>query len=218
MAPKMGKLNEIICHETKGHYYVGIEPTAFLDEFMPWNETTPIAYRQMAPSKARIAFLKSVPPVPGQLESTMYKPFVKALDRYITDEMLRSANIEEPQTLRFFNSLRANLSCEKLNVDVSTYWSRDLPRRTKFSHQQTHEEFKPSLIYDAFQHDLDEPRVAKEADEDDNKRRSNDEADLESEGGRNVEKLEEAKEDEEEEDSVELEEIQPILHSEALED
>ena len=76
MAPKIGKLNEIICRETKGHYYVGIDPTAFLDEFMPLNETTPVAYRWMTPSKARIAFLKSVPPSLGQLESTMYKPFV----------------------------------------------------------------------------------------------------------------------------------------------
>ena len=74
----MNKVYRIVALRTEGHYLVGMEPEAFLENFLPcqWNVSTPDVYKQKVPSKRRLAKLRSVPPKPGQVESVMYQPFV----------------------------------------------------------------------------------------------------------------------------------------------
>jgi hypothetical protein len=65
-----------IALDTKGHYLVGLDPQKFLENFLPWNDSTPDAYRARHPSKNRLNNLRSIVPKPGHKESTMYGPFV----------------------------------------------------------------------------------------------------------------------------------------------
>jgi hypothetical protein len=80
---EMKKVYQLIAVETKDHYLVGLEPQRFLEEFMPWNSSTPYAYKERVPSKLRLKNLRRVAPEPGQKESVMYKPFVSC---YLTSE------------------------------------------------------------------------------------------------------------------------------------
>lgn len=66
------------------------------------------------------------------------------------------AQVPNPQTLRFLHTNLPDTSCGNLNPDISTYWNEDFTKRTNFSRQQTHHEFKPGLSHDAFQHISDE--------------------------------------------------------------
>ncbi|PPQ90006.1 hypothetical protein CVT25_009644 [Psilocybe cyanescens] len=150
---------KLVGGETKGHYLVGITPTKFLEEFLPWNASTPDIYKQQVPDQAKIYALQSVPPRRGQKESHMYSPFVKALDGWVT-------GADSGQKLRFGHFAKPDSSCVSMNVDVSTYWEQDYPviqgpegpepGSCTFSHQQTHEELKSDHTHDAFKHSSDE--------------------------------------------------------------
>ncbi|KAF8805938.1 hypothetical protein BYT27DRAFT_7257770, partial [Phlegmacium glaucopus] len=152
----MKKEYEWIALEAKDYFVVGMHPQTFLEEFLPWNDTTPDAYREKRPSKQRLKDLRSVAPTKGQKESVMYKPFVKALDKWVTKAGLTKAKVPNPQTLRFLNTNQPDTSCNNLNPDISTYWNNDLKTHTDFSHQQTHQEFKVDRSHDAFYHVSDE--------------------------------------------------------------
>ncbi|KAF8804184.1 hypothetical protein BYT27DRAFT_7259621 [Phlegmacium glaucopus] len=147
---------ERIALESKGHYLVGLDPQTFLEEFLPWGDLTPDAYRGILPSKERLKNLRSVVPKRGQKESVMYEPFVKALDRWVAEDALKKAQVPKAQTLRFLNTKLSDTSCNNLNPDISTYWDDDFTGRTNFSRQQTHQEFKLDLTHDPFQHVSDE--------------------------------------------------------------
>lgn len=73
---EMKKIYQSIALETKDHYLVGLEPKRFLEEFLPWQDSTSQAYKDRVPSKQRVKSLQSVAPKPGAKESEMYKPFV----------------------------------------------------------------------------------------------------------------------------------------------
>ncbi|KAH9484021.1 hypothetical protein JR316_0003500 [Psilocybe cubensis] len=136
-----------IAQETQGHYLVGITPQKFLDTFLPWKNSIP----EELPDAERVLLLKSVPTIKGnEEEDTMYRPFVEALNGWVT-----GTDNNQPLVFKHFN--KPDKLCGHLNVDVATYWLKDVPSNsTLFSHQQTHEVFKPSCRYDAFEHALDE--------------------------------------------------------------
>lgn len=74
--PLSDEAYEKISKETRGHYFVGMEPQKFLDEFLPFNTATPDTYKKQTADPVRINNLKTVPPQSGQKESHMYAPFV----------------------------------------------------------------------------------------------------------------------------------------------
>ncbi|KAF8798529.1 hypothetical protein BYT27DRAFT_7203023 [Phlegmacium glaucopus] len=152
----MKKEYERIAIEAKDYFVVGMDPQTFLEELLPWNDTTPDAYRGKHPSKQRLKDLRSVAPKTGQAESVMYKPFVKALSGWVTKVALTNAKVPNPQTLRFLNTKRPDTSCNNLNPDISTYWNDGLKAHTDFSRQQTHQEFKTDRSHDGFQNVSDE--------------------------------------------------------------
>ncbi len=65
-----------IAEETRGRHLVGIDPHVFLDEFLPWNETTTDDYENSVPTPKQIASLTSVP-VGSQTEHAMYPKYVR---------------------------------------------------------------------------------------------------------------------------------------------
>ena len=81
---------------------------------------------------------------------------MNALDKWVTKTALKNAGVPKARTLRFLATKLGDTSCNKLNPDVSTYWNDEFTERTNFSLQQTHEEFKTDIRYDAFQHRSDE--------------------------------------------------------------
>ncbi|KAF8167522.1 hypothetical protein B0H34DRAFT_682206 [Crassisporium funariophilum] len=174
---KANQAYENITTDTAGHYFVGMNPDTFLDKFLPWNASTARVYKQKVPRKWRRRALRSVPPHLQMLESSMYPPFVKALDKWARDGPLTDSN-PNPRALCFLHSKKPDTTCDDLNVDVSTYWEDDLPKRTTFSSQQTHIEFKPTINYDAFQHEADQPNAQMEdppSSEDNKEEETNDE-------------------------------------------
>ncbi|KAH9484020.1 hypothetical protein JR316_0003499 [Psilocybe cubensis] len=144
-----------ISEETRGHYLVGISPQNFLDSFLPWKQPTP----EDAPEPDRVSLLQSVPPIEkARKEEVMYKPFVDALNGWVT-------GTDNQQSLVFKRFNNPDSTCGRMNVDIATYWEKDTPSTsTSFAHQQTHEEFKVSHRYDAFAHALDEGPEEEEED------------------------------------------------------
>ncbi|PPQ90015.1 LOW QUALITY PROTEIN: hypothetical protein CVT25_009655 [Psilocybe cyanescens] len=140
---------KLIGGENIGHYLVGITPNEFLEQFLPWNATTSNSYRQQVPDQAKIHALQSVPLRPGQKESHMYPPFVKALDGWVT-------GADNGQKLRFGHFAKPDSSCVSMNVDGLSWPEGPEPGSCTFSHQQTHEEFKSDHTHDAFKHSSDE--------------------------------------------------------------
>ncbi|KAF8812609.1 hypothetical protein BYT27DRAFT_7239745, partial [Phlegmacium glaucopus] len=142
---------EWIVLEAKDYFVVGMHPQTSLEE-------------EKHPSRQRLKDLRSVAPTTRQMESVMYKPFVKALDKWVTKALLTRANVPNPQALRFLNTNRPDTFCNNLNPDISTYWNDELKARTDFSRQQ--HEFKTDRSHDAFQHVSDErPGDADEGEE-----------------------------------------------------
>ncbi|KAF8180087.1 hypothetical protein BJ912DRAFT_635392 [Pholiota molesta] len=64
-----------IALETAGHSLVGMHPVKFVDESLPWNTSTPEAYKEKAATKSRLTRLRLVPCKPGKFESMMNTPF-----------------------------------------------------------------------------------------------------------------------------------------------
>ena len=73
--PEMKEAQQKLVRETQGHYIGPMPPHLFLDEFMPWNDKTPLKFRNMEPSDERVASLQAMD---GLAENKRYAKFVRS--------------------------------------------------------------------------------------------------------------------------------------------
>ncbi|KAK0211590.1 hypothetical protein IW262DRAFT_349453 [Armillaria fumosa] len=156
-----------IAAEARGHFIYGPSATAFLDEYMPWNDATPQTYRDTQPSAVKRNLMASMAHV---RESDMYSKYIKALSNWPWP--LRGKRPDYLSIRSKLGKLRdPDTNCGNIAVDIGVYDSDDMPegRTTDHSLMETQTELQRHANYDAFV-DLEEEQeslVKEESSEED---------------------------------------------------
>ncbi|KAK0211571.1 hypothetical protein IW262DRAFT_1486011 [Armillaria fumosa] len=191
-----------IAAEARGHFIYGPSATAFLDDYMPWNDATPQTYRDTKPSVRKQNLLASMAHVK---ESDMYSKYIKALSNWPWP--LRKKRPDylsiRPKLGKFRDP---DTNCGNIAVDIGVYDSNDMPegRTTDHSLMETQTELKGHANYDAFV-DLEEEQESLEEEENSEEDEEHDvqEEDTEDEAAQEEDEDEDEAQDEEQEQEQE---------------
>ncbi|PBK67855.1 hypothetical protein ARMSODRAFT_1085875 [Armillaria solidipes] len=144
-----------LAEETRGMAQGPMPARDFMNEFLPWNDTTPKKFRSLQPSAER---LKDLTDMATASEAQTYELFLKAFSGWPFDLKPGEKRSKYAQCVLQWNDSHATPDkfCDSLSVDINAVdISKPTVRRTDarkldFTNVETHTEMKPKVWDDPY--------------------------------------------------------------------
>ncbi|KAK0494105.1 hypothetical protein EDD18DRAFT_1403294 [Armillaria luteobubalina] len=144
-----------LAEETRGMAQGPMPTRNFMNEFLPWNDTTPKKFRNLQPSPERLKNLTGIATAP---EAQTYGLFLKAFSGWPLDLQPGEKRSKYAHCLLQWSDSHATPDkfCNSLSVDLNAVdvgrptIKRTDARKLDFANVETHTELKPKLWNDPY--------------------------------------------------------------------
>ncbi|KAK0183660.1 hypothetical protein F5146DRAFT_1127193 [Armillaria mellea] len=153
--PAMMDKHMELAEETRGMAQGPMPAHDFMNEFLPWNDTTPKKFRNLQPSAEQ---LKDLTDMAMASEAQTYELFIKAFSSWPFDLKSGEKRSRYAHCVLQWNNSHASVDkfCDSLSVDLNTIdVGRPTIRRAStckldFTNVETHTELKPNMWDDPY--------------------------------------------------------------------